>query len=60
MKRRKTYIVATTYTSIKTYEILATNAEEAKQLVRDGYRKQLLDITETFNVESAYRKEKKR
>lgn len=57
--RRKRYIVQTTYKSIKSYEILAESAEKAKQLIREGYRAGCIDIIETFNVDSAFRKETK-
>lgn len=57
MKRRKRYIVVTHYTSTKRYEVLAADADEAKQLVRNGYTGSTLDIEETFDVPYAYRKE---
>lgn len=56
--RRKTYIVASSYTAVRTYEVLANSAEEAKQLVRDGHRAGNIDIKETFNIIYAHRKEK--
>lgn len=57
-KRRKMYVVKTTYKAIKTYELLAHDAEEAKQLIRDSHRVGLTTIDETFNVDHAYRKER--
>lgn len=56
--RRKTYVVFTRYEAVKTYEILAFDAIEAKKLIKDGYRAGLTNIEETFKVEGAYRKEK--
>lgn len=55
--RRKRYIVGTVYTSIKRYEVLANDSDEAKQKVRDGFRRNCIDIEETFDVTTAYRKE---
>lgn len=57
--RRKRYIVQTTYKAVIQYEILAETAEKAKQMVREGLRSDCIDIVETFNVDSAVRKESK-
>lgn len=57
-QRRKRYIVTTKYVSIKQYEVLAINADVAKELVKIGHRAGLINVEETFNVENAFRKEK--
>jgi predicted CoA-binding protein len=57
-QRRKRYIVTTKYVSVKQYEVLAINADVAKELVKIGHRAGLINVEETFNVENAFRKEK--
>lgn len=57
--RRKTYVVQTYYTSTKTYELLANDADHARKLIGEGYRAGLINIDETFNVSKIYRKERK-